>query len=318
MRSLLVTIVFVAACGDNNNNNVDAAGKTFLDAKPIDAAVDAGPSTVTLNGGANDLLWDATTSSLYLTDDNANTLDKWTDLYGTVTLATLPTVTGPNPGGLVKTADGSIFTVNFGDGMTTGALWSVTPDNVSHAYTGLDGSYKYLDLEQGADGTWYLAGFKGNSTSPVGRIWTLAIDTTAHTVVPTEILGPETATMEVLKKLVGMVVTPDAIYASDQTSHTIIKIELPAKTLDATPFATGLSVGDFLFQMPNGDLLTGGGTAINRISHTDGTVSVVDPDGQTFVKIHGLAYDAVKKRLFAIDHQSSTAPDTLHIIPLAQ
>jgi hypothetical protein len=143
------------------------------------------------------------------------------------------------------------------------------------------------------------------------------IDTTAHTAVATEILGPDTVGMEVLKKIVGMVVTADAIYGSDQTSHAILKWD--RTTLAQTTFSTSaLSFGDFLFQMPNGDLLTGGAAVINRISIADGTVSVVDTGTTELVKIHGLAYDAVKHRLFAVDHQSSTAPDTLHIFPLAQ
>ena len=315
MRSLLLTILFIAACGDNGNNTIDA--HVSIDSKSIDAPADAGPNSVALTGGANDLLWNAATSTLYYTDDNANKLDTWTDANGTAVVGALPTVTGPNPGGLVRLADGTMLTLNFGDGVTTGALEEVSPAGVGTLYTGLDGTKKWLDLEQAADGTFYAAGFTGNSGAPVGRIYTLVINTTAHTVVATEILGPDTVGMEVLKKIVGMVVTADAIYGSDQTTHAIIKWD--RTTLAQTTFSTSaLSFGDFLYQMPNGDLLTGGAAVINRISIADGTVSVVDTGTAELVKIHGLAYDAVKHRLFAVDHQSSTDPDTLHIFSLAQ
>jgi hypothetical protein len=313
MRTLVLgtLLVTAAACGDNGNNKSDAAVDT---GKAIDAMVDARPGakSMTLAGGANDLLWNATTSTLYFTDDNTNDLMKYTDANGIQVVGTFPTITGPNPGGLVQKADGTILTVQFGAG-ANGRLDEMSPAGVGASYTGLDATIKWLDLEQGPDGTLYAIGFKGNSAAPIGRIFTLALDSGTHVATPTELLGPDTTNMEQLKKIVGAVVTADAIYLSDQTQNQIIKYTLPG--LVASTVATGLPSADYLIQLPNGDFLTGGSTGkLTRIKASDGTLTMVDTTGVTLTTVHGLAFDQAKHRLFAIDHPASGS-DTLNIIP---
>ncbi len=320
MRSLALVLLAAAACGDNasTSTTLDAAKSTDAP-KVFDDAPPSVAGTITLNGGANDLLWDAASSTLYFTDENAATLAKWTDAGGVQVVGNLPAFAvgaSPNPGGLIKLADGTIVTLEFGAG-TTGRLEEVTAAGVGTAYTGLDPLVKYLDLELADDGTIYATGFKGNSTTATGRIYTLVLDRTAHTVVPTEILGPETVAMEQLKKIVGLVVTSDTLYLSDQTSHAILKYPRTALTPQST--VATVATGDFLFQLPDGDLLTGGGNVINRVKTSDGTVSTVDVGSVSLGTVHGLAYDSAKHRLFALDHSSTAgAMDVVHIIPLAE
>lgn len=312
MRSFVIATLLLAACGDNGNTVSDAPPKA-IDAKDIDAAA-AGPMSIPLAGGANDLWWDTASSTLFLTDENTNNLDKYTDANGVQVVGTFPTITGPNAGGLVRQPDGTILTVQFGAG-ANGRLDEMSPAAVPASYTGLDATIKWLDLERGPDGTLYAVGFKGNSAAPIGRIFTLALDAGTHVATPTELLGPDTTNMEQLKKIVGMVVTADALYLSDQTQNQIIRYTLPG--LVASTFATALPSADFLYQMPNGDFLTGGSTGkITRIKAADGTLSMVDTTGATLTTVHGLAYDAAKHRLFAVDHPASGS-DTLNIIPLA-
>jgi hypothetical protein len=274
-----------------------------------------GAKSMALAGGANDLLWNATTSTLYFTDENTNDLMKFTDANGIQVVGTFPTITGPNAGGLVQKADGTILTVQFGAG-TNGRLDEMSSAGVGASYTGLDATIKWLDLEAGPDGTIYAIGFKGNSAAPIGRVFTLALDSGAHTLVATELLGPDTTNMEQLKKDVGAVVTADAIYLSDQTLMQIIKYTLPG-LVASTVTTAALPSADFLYQMPNGDLLTGGSTGkITRVKLADGSQSMVDTTGVTLTTVHGLAYDPAKHRLFAVDHPT-TGSDTLNIIPLA-
>ncbi|MFT3693177.1 MAG: hypothetical protein QM831_08550 [Kofleriaceae bacterium] len=322
MRSSLALILFVAACGDNLAANTqqpqpDAKQQQTIDAKPIDAPPMA--VAVALTGGANDLWWDAASNTLFYTDDNANTFNKWTDEGGTAVLGALPpyAASGPNPGGLWRNADGSFYSVNFGNGAAGGNFEVITAAYTSASYTGLDLLQKYLDVEVSPDGnTVYVAGFSGTSMNPIGEVYkinTTDIDTTAHTVIATPFIGFAADATQALKKEVGMVVTADSIYLSNQTDHVIEKWDIATKTKTGN-FATGLDKGDFLLELPDGTFLTGGAAKINHIA-ADGTVTVIDTAGASLTTIHGLAYDNVKHRLFAIDHQSSNAPDTLHIIP---
>jgi hypothetical protein len=73
---------------------------------------------------------------------------------------------------------------------------------------------------------------------------------------------------------------------------------------------------DLLMMLPGGDLLTGGGSEISRITQA-GTVTALPAVG--FEQVRGLAYDPAGKRLFIIDHSATPGrPDRLHIVALAE
>jgi sugar lactone lactonase YvrE len=71
---------------------------------------------------------------------------------------------------------------------------------------------------------------------------------------------------------------------------------------------------DLLVELPGGDLLTGGGPAISRISPA-GAVTALATGG--FEQVRGLAYDPTGRRLFVIDHSATVGvADQLRILPL--
>jgi hypothetical protein len=78
----------------------------------------------------------------------------------------------------------------------------------------------------------------------------------------------------------------------DQTDKAIFKVALPGYAVSR--LATVPPV-DLLTLLPGGDLLTGGGPAIARITQC-GEVSTLP--GPVFEQVRGLAYDAHGKRLF--------------------
>lgn len=329
MRKLLCVMLLAAACGDDSGSGAKDAQSidARIDAPAIDApGIDAPaqPVAVPLNGPANDVLWDATEHKAYVSNSGAvpGTLETWDDTNGLQVVGHWPTQpdgTSPiNPGGLVKTADG-VFTVDFGFAPAVPRLMRADTDGV--AYTGLsDTTKRYLDLEVDTDGTFLTSAFTGGS-SP-GHIYKLTItDATNHVLTATQLIGPadDVPAPEhagTFNKLVGMVVTADAIYGSDQTNKKIIKWD---RTNDyaQTDFATGLDKGDFLYQLPGGDFLTGGAAVVNRIDGTTGAVSALDLPGVTVTTVHGIAYDAAGHRLFLIDHPG-TGDDILHVIPFTE
>jgi glucose/arabinose dehydrogenase len=102
------------------------------------------------------------------------------------------------------------------------------------------------------------------------------------------------------------------VYVSDQSAKTIFKIALPGNTVST--LATGLPAADLLLMLPNGDMLTGGGSAVTRVSQS-GVVSAVPDAGSGYSDVEGMAFDPAGHRLFVIDHSSTAVQDTLHVVP---
>ncbi|MGN6106637.1 MAG: hypothetical protein ACTHU0_16140 [Kofleriaceae bacterium] len=295
-------------CGDDNVKAIDAPRP--IDAAQLDAAIDAvdprGPASFELSGGANGLLWDAASSTLYLTDNDANALVEWTAAQGLRSVGTFPAATaGISLGDLARRTDGTILTPSFGFG-TQGTLFAMAPDHTSSALAGLDPARRRIGLAQDASGALYTAYFVGGGGGmPTGGV--ARVEISGGDATETELAGGSTSAG--FKKLVGLVATPSALFAADQTTKMIYRIALPGGAV--TPLATVPSV-DLLAILPGGDLLTGG-TGVHRITQT-GQVTTVIPSG--FEQVRGVAYDPALRRLFLIEHSATVGvPDKLHVVP---
>jgi hypothetical protein len=264
---------------------------------------------VPLPGGANALLWDAATSTLYLTDSNADALLRWTDRSGIETVGTLPPATaGVGLGGMVRRADGTTLIAAFGFGKQ-GTLFALAADNTATALTGLDGSRRRIGLAQDTSGVLYSAYFvAGHGDGPTGGVARVSI--TGNVATETEVAGASTSAG--FHKLVGLVATPGALFVSDQSQKAVFKIAVPG--FSSSKLAD-VPAADMLALLPSGDLLTGSGSTILRITQT-GTVTPLPAAG--FEQVRGLAYDAAGKRLFVVNHSLTVGvPDKLHILPFA-
>jgi hypothetical protein len=267
----------------------------------VDATKPPGDIVVALSGGANALWWDATSSVLYLTDSNTSSLLTWTDAEGIREVCSLPAdAAGVSLGGIVRRSDGTLLIASFGFG-TQGGMFAVTSGAAS-ALTGLEPTRRRVGLAQGADGAIYSAYFVGSrGKPPVGGIATIAVAGTSAT---------ETEIASGFHKVVGLVATPNAVVVSDQTDRAIYKIEIPGYAVSRIASAPTV---DLLAMLPNGDLLTGGGPTISRITQA-GQVSTLLGG---FEQVRGIAYDAAGKRLFVVDHSVTVGlPDKLRVIHL--
>ena len=284
---------------------LDAAAPdaTSVDAAPIDAPA---PTTYDLAGGANALRWDSATSTLYLTDNNADSLVRFTDAGGLQTVGTFPAATaGISLGDILKRADGSFVTANFGFG-TQGTLFTMSADGTSSAaLTGLAANRRRIGLADDGAGNLYVGYFVGGGGGmPTGGVGLVTI--TGGAATETEIAGGSTSAN--LKKIVGVVATATELFVADQTVNTIYRVALPGGAV--TTVATPPSV-DLLMRLPSGDLLTGG-TGVHRIT----TAGVVTTIFTGFEQVRGTAYDPAGQRLFIIEHSATVGvPDKLHIRP---
>lgn len=332
---LLAGLLAVAACGDDGESTpIDAPVSTIdapgdIDAPPvaIDADIDApltidapdlrGPTTVDLTGGANSLYWDATSSTLFFTDNNTNSLMKYTDTGGVETVIAFPATTGgASLGDIAKRGGGGgggggmmggylVANFGFGQGGTIFRLNGMATQVTN--LTGLDPARRRIGLSIAPDGTIYDAYFTGGGGNPqVGGVSTVVV-TNNTSATETEIAGSTTTAG--FKQVVGLVATNDAVYVADQTDKKIYKISRPGNVV--SEHATVPSA-DLLALMPNGDLL-GGGDDIYRITPA-GVVTTLIADAE---QVRGMAFDDALNRIFYIEHSTTAGvPDKLQIRPL--
>jgi hypothetical protein len=335
MRTIALALTAsLIACGNNSNTTTDAP-------KLADAAHDAGSGSGSgsgsadsfqITGFANGLYWDATTSALYFTEKvtgSGNAFCKWTDADGIQVIASLDAITGVDPGEIVKLSDGSFIFPQF-------STATADPNNGIIQVVGSDatlyleaagsantevGNWRSVGLVLGSDGqTIYQSAFvKG--TSFIGDILQTSLgsgsgsDTAAQNV-----FFDNSTTPMPTGKVVGLVANADGTFIlGDQTNNTFLKISADGKT--STTFVASYTKPDLLLQLPDGNMLDGGGTgasgraqAINHIALADGTVTPLTFTGFTFTYVAGMAYDAVGHRLF-VDDQTGSANDTFDILP---
>jgi hypothetical protein len=307
MRATFGVTLIAFACSNNHPAGVDAA----IDApKQIDAAhMDApGATMLNLTGGANGLLWNATTSTLYLTDSNADTFVEYTDAGGLHALGTLPPdPSGVSLGNVLQLANGSLLTADFGFG-SNGTIDQLAAGSGSGiALTGLDVTRKRIDdlLEARARARAGELGLGGGATGD---------HQSRHAADGGRALAGEVRRVEVaatVEREGGIVVSGTTMYVSDQGAGTIYTVDLGSGGVGT--LISGLVTTDLLFMLPDGDMLTGGSAAITRITQAGSATTL---SLGTFSDVRGIAYDGVGHRLFVVDHSSTAGtPDVLHIIP---
>jgi hypothetical protein len=325
------------ACGSNNNTTSDAP-------KTADAAHDAtgsgsgsgsgssNGSSFAITGFANGLYWDGSANALYFTEKvsgSGNAFCKWTDANGIEVLASLDGITGVDPGQIVKLSDGSFVFPQF-------STATANPNNGIVQVSGSDvtlyleaagsnntqsGNWRSVGLVLGSDGqTLYQSAFvKG--TNFIGDILETTLGSAGGSDTATQgIFFDNSTTATPTGKVIGLVRNADGTFIlGDQTNNTFLKIS--ADGLTSTTFVASYTKPDMLLQLPNGDMLDGGGTggsgraqAINHIALADGTVTALTFTGFTFTYVAGMAYDPVGHRLF-VDDQSGSANDTFDVLP---
>jgi sugar lactone lactonase YvrE len=247
--------------------------------------------TLDLPGDANGVAWDG--DALLVTDNTHHQVIRWRDGAGFVPFGA--EAGGKHAlGGIVRVGDDVVAT-SFGFG-TDGTVLVLGAS--ARAVPGLDPVRRRIGLARADDGTLYDVYFvAGNGKQHVGGLARIDL-TTGETDLVTDLAKP-----------VGIAVTSDTIFVSEQDDNTILALQ--RDTLARRVVAHLPSV-DLLTLLPDGDLLTGGKSGtVSRVRPATGAVTTV---ATGFTQVRGIAYDPTGKRLFVVEH--SVAPSSHHIYVL--
>lgn len=258
--------------------------------------------TIDLPGDANGCVWDAASSTLYLTDNTHDQIIAWTDAGGFKPVATLPPMPRVGLGGVIKLASGTFVTPSFGFGINGGVLTSKGEgDTTGASVPKLDPLRRRIGITLAPDGAIYVAYFvvaaDKKHTGGVARL-----DLAAGTETDLAIAD--------LAKPVGVVATDTTLYVSDQQRSSIVAYTFADHGVSTV--AKDLPGADLLTRLPNGDFVTGGKNgSVYRIGKSGAATAIVNG----YAQVRGTAYDPAGKRLFVVEHGDADH-HKLHILPL--
>ncbi|WP_260854479.1 hypothetical protein [Paraburkholderia sp. BCC1884] len=271
------------------------------------------PQRIALSASPNGIAVRSTDGAVFITDDQTNSVLTSPDGHGFAHYAAVPGVAGQsNSLSQLSFADtGALMIERFGFG-TASAVFSITGVDTLAALTGPDPTRRRLGLISiGSNrllSTWFV---KPGSNPAAGGLSLITYDPNAHTAVERDLLTG-------LGKPVGVAVSGDAVYVSDQANNDIVKASLSAllaasQAVTASAFAQ-IDAPDLMAVDAGGKLYTKcNTTGLCRIA-PDGTISVLAND---FQDARGVAVDAPRNRLYAIDRAASTGGTSyVRILPL--
>jgi sugar lactone lactonase YvrE len=181
-------------------------------------------------------------------------------------------------------------------------VFALDPPRVApRAVPALDPARRRLALARGPDGALYVTYFivEPHSRSR-GGIARLELDR-----------GETDAITSGLGKPVGVAASASTLYVADAEQRAIFAYSLADLSARRT-VARELAAADLLTLLPDGDLVTGGGGAVQRITASGRVVAIADG----FEQVRGTAYDEARRRLFVVEHSVASSRHRLHVLPL--
>ncbi|MGA7780113.1 MAG: hypothetical protein WCA85_20700 [Paraburkholderia sp.] len=282
-------VSFIAICGlvaalsaCSTPDNITWPAKVALDAQPNGIAVRPSDGTV--------FITDDRTSSVLSSNGGAFTP------YASIPV---PPGQGKSLSQVSVTGSGELAVERFGFG-TASAIFLIAGNGTTSELTGLDGSRRRLGLLAIGPGQLLSSWFIKNSGSPTqGGLSLVTYDAQTHAAVERDLLTG-------LGKPVGIAITGDNVFVSDQANNGIVKVNLAALLSATAPTTPTLSVRiespDLLAADAQGRLYTKcNKNGLCEIA-PDGTVSVLAND---FQEPRGVAVDASHDRLYAVDRTAS-------------
>lgn len=260
------------------------------------------PQKIAVGASPNGIAVRAADGAVFITDDQTSSVLSSPDGRTFAHYASVPAVAGQsNSLSQLSFADASALMIErFGFG-TASAVFSITGADTIAALSGPDPARRRLGLISiGSNrllSTWFI---KNGSNPPQGGLSLITYDPIAHTAVERDLLSG-------LGKPVGIAVSGDALYVSDQANNDIVKASLSALlggSQAVAPNGTFAQINspDLMAVDASGTLYTKcNATGLCRIA-PDGTISVLAND---FQDARGVAVDAPRGRLYAIDRAAS-------------
>jgi hypothetical protein len=276
--------------------------------------VTAVPQRIAVSASPNGIAVRPADGAVFITDDQTNGVLSSPDGRTFSHYASVPVVAGQsNSLSQLSFADaGALMIERFGFG-TASAVFSITGADTIAALSGPDPARRRLGLISiGSNrllSTWFI---KLGSNPPQGGLSLITYDPNAHTAVERDLLTG-------LGKPVGVAVSGDAVYVSDQANNDIVKSSLSALLGGSQAVAPGAQFA----QVNSPDLMAvdASGTLYTKCNTTglcriapDGTLSLLAND---FQDARGVAVDAPRHLLYAVDRAGSTGGTSyVRIFPL--
>jgi hypothetical protein len=276
--------------------------------------VAAVPQRVAVSAAPNGIAVRAADGAVFITDDQTNGVLSSPDGRTFSHYATVPAVAGQsNSLSQLSFADaGTLMIERFGFG-TASAVFSITGVDAIAALSGPDPARRRLGLISiGSNrllSTWFV---KIGSNPPQGGLSLITYSPGVHTAVERDLLTG-------LGKPVGIAVSGDTVYVSDQANNDIVKSSLSALLGGSQAVAPGAAFA----QINSPDLVAAdaGGTLYTKCNSTglcriapDGTISLLAND---FQDARGVAVDTPRHLLYAIDRAGSASGTSyVRIFPL--
>ena len=271
------------------------------------------PQTITLDGAPNGVAVRQADGTIYVTDDTSNAILASSDGVRFSTRATIPDTAGERHSlSQIATGAGSeLFVERFGFGKSS-AIFRVDAAGRVTLASNTHPERRRLGLVV-LSGTQLLSSwFQKQGDEPAqGGVSLVSLD-------PSKNIATERDLVVGLGKPVGIAVAGDTLYITDQTNdrivRTALRAALAAPSLVTADVFAQVTAPDLLAASPDGTLYTKCGQhALCRFSATGHSTVVADD----FDEPRGVAVDAAKKRIIAVDRaRGSARPSRLRVLPM--
>lgn len=273
---------------------------------------DAATQTITLPGSPNGVAVREPNGTVYVTDDTTNSILASSDGGRFAPYAKIPAVDGQRNGlsQIIARADGNLFVARFGFG-TSGAIVRIDPAGRVALASNVNPDRRRLGL-LALNPTRFLSSWfvKKGDDAAHGGVSLITIDASTNQSAERDLVVG-------LGKPVGLAISDDTLFITDQANNRIVKVKLSAALSATTPVASNdifvnVSAPDLLAAAPGGTLYTKCGEhSLCRYSRT-GETTVIATD---FDEPRGIAVDSVRKRLFVVDRaRGAGRPSHLRIL----
>ncbi|SAL13747.1 Virginiamycin B lyase [Caballeronia terrestris] len=260
--------------------------------------------SIALDGAPNGVAVRSSDGAIFVTDDAAGAIVVSRDAARFATYAAIPNDGAPrNSLSQIATgADGDLFVTRFGFG-TASAIFRVDASGDVSLASGIHPERRRLGLVVLSGTEWLSSWFVKQGEGGVSLVTS----------------GTERDLVTGLGKPVGIAVSGNTLYITDQTNNRVVKVDLQAALGASAPVAAtdvfaAVPSPDLLAASPDGTLYTKCGEhGLCRISKNGDTTALATD----FDEPRGVAVDAVRKRLLAVDRaRRPDRPSRLRIIPL--
>lgn len=294
------------------------------------SSVDRGPTTIDFSGDPAGLFWEyGLNGGLYVADQAANRIVKWTDLagFGKTWALPAPQNSGSTLGQIVRELDGTMFVPRAGSGGDNTVLWITNLGDAGDLSLSPDASLDDTVTRQG------FTLLPDNTTLDTRYALDADIDANVGIVATLKLPGTEKQLVTGLSRPLAVVYNEGRLYVADGDLGEVIAIsQTGGSFLQDAGSGGGSDAGDgggaqhgrvfAAIDQPNfacagadGDLFV---TSVTGTVYRISSAGAVSHVATGLKELRGVAFDGAAKRLFVAEHDPADAgaQNTIRIYPI--